>query len=626
MMSRLRKLLENWVARVFFVLLFAVFVFWGISNVFTMVGSSTAVARINGKPVDISLLQTEYQRELLQAEQSSPGQPDLSDRQKIAQSAMTTVLRQQVLAQEERTLGVTAPDSAVKQTVYGLPAFQTNGVFNKSTFTAVLQQNNLAPNEFLGLIKNELRDNQLIQAVTAGVASPQQLNDQIFAFISEQRVAESVDISASAQKPPPLPPDAQLQRYWKNNPADFTSPEYRTVKIVVLSPQTLAPQQPVSAAEIAALYQQTSAQQNLPASRSVQVISAGDAASAAQLANLWKGGADWKKMQEAAAKLGDSAVELDHTQHDQIPNPQLADAVFAATPNVITGPIQGPLGYFLFNVTNAVAGGAPPLAQVSAQLKQQIQLQKAQVAVNKDVDNVQDALAGQTPLDQLPGNLGLVAVEGTLDANGKTQDGDPAPIPGGADLRTAIISAIFAAQQGAPAQLITGPNGGYFAFTVDHISPPAVQAYDTVKQKVAIDWINQAMQREAEVKAAQLLNVVNSGQSLDAAASAAGYPVTVLPPVTRNNTPNGVSNQLAQILFSLKPGESTMLQSPDGFMVAALSAVNRPTPAQDPTDAAQVAQAMTKSMQDDTAASFIAGLQQRYKVTVNTKLFAQVYQ
>jgi peptidyl-prolyl cis-trans isomerase D len=147
-----------------------------------------------------------------------------------------------------------------------------------------------------------------------------------------------------------------------------------------------------------------------------------------------------------------------------------------------------------------------------------------------------------------------------------------------------------------------------------------------VKQKVAIDWINQAMQREAEVKAAQLLNVVNSGQSLDAAASAAGYPVTVLPPVTRNNTPNGVSNQLAQILFSLKPGESTMLQSPDGFMVAALSAVNRPTPAQDPTDAAQVAQAMTKSMQDDTAASFIAGLQQRYKVTVNTKLFAQVYQ
>jgi len=626
MMSRLRKLLDNWIARVFIVLLFAVFVFWGISNVFTMVGSSSAIAHVNGKPVDISLLQTEYQRELDQAEQSNPGQPDLADRQKIAQSAMTTVLRQQVLAAAEHALGVVAPDSAVKQTVYNLPAFQTNGVFDKAKFTAVLQQNNLAPDEFLGLIKNELRDNQLVDAITAGVAAPAALNDQIFAFVSEQRLAESVDIAASAQKPPPLPPDAQLRRYWKNHPADFTAPEYRMAKIVILSPQTLAPQQPVSAAEIAALYQQTTAQENLPASRSVQVISAGDAASAAALARLWKTGADWTKMQAAAAKAGDSAVELDNTQQNQIPNPMLASAVFAATPNVITGPIQGPLGYFLFNVTNAVAGGAPPLSQVAAQLKQQIQLQKAEVAVNQDVDNVQDALAGQTPLDQLPGNLGLVAVEGTLDANGNTQDGDPAPIPGGAALRSAIISAIFAARQGAPAQLITGPNGGYFAFTVDQITPPAVQPYDTVKQKVAVAWINDAMQREAEVKAASLLNAVNSGQSLHAAAAAAGVAVTTLPPVTRNAPPSGVSGQLAQLLFSLQPGEPTMLQSPDGFTVAVLTAIHQPTPAQDPTDATQVAQAMTKSMQDDTVASFIAGLQERYKVTVNTKLLAQIYQ
>ncbi len=626
MMSRLRKLLDNWIARVFIVLLFGVFVFWGISNVFTMIGSSSTVAHVNGKPVDISVLQAEYQKEFNQAQQNSPGQPSLADRQKIAQAAMTTVLRQQVLSAAEQALGITAPDSAVRQSVYAVQAFQTNGVFDKARFAALLQQNNMSPDAFLALIKTEMTNNQLVQAVIGGVAAPAELDNQIFAFISEQRIAQSVDISAASQKPPPLPLDPALQRYWKNHPASFTAPEYRTVKIVILSPQILAAQQPVSDAEIAALYQQTSAQQSVPASRSVQVISAGDAASANQLAALWRAGADWKKMQAAATKAGDSAVEMDNTQHDQIPGTLLADAVFGATPNVITGPIQGPLGFFLFTVTNAVAGGPPPLASVSAQLKQQIQLQKAQAAVNQDVNNVQDALAGQTPLDQLPGNLGLAAVEGTLDAKGNTPDGDPAPIPGGQDLRTAIISAIFAAHQGDPAQLITGPAGGYFAFTIDKITPPAVQPYADVKQKVAVAWINDAMQREAEVKAASLLAAVSGGQSLDAASAAGGYSATVLPPVTRNAPPAGMSSEMAQILFSLKPGQATMLQSPDGFTVAALSEIKRPSPQDDPADFAQVSQAMTKSMQDDIVASFIAGLQERYKVSVNTKLLAQVYQ
>jgi peptidyl-prolyl cis-trans isomerase D len=626
MMSRLRKLMENWIARVFFVLLFGVFVFWGISNVVTLIGSNSAVAHVDGKPVDISVLQAEYQKQLNQAQQTSPGQPDLAARQKIAQAAMTAVLRQQVLAQAERSLGIATPDSAVRKSVYAIPAFQTNGRFDKAKFTLLLQQNGLSPDQFLALIRNDMMNTQLVQAVLAGVAAPAALDHQIFAFVAERRIASAVDISAAAQKPPPLPAAPALQRYWRNHQADFTAPEYRTAKIVILSAPTLAPQQPVSNAEIAALYAQTSAQQTTPASRSVQVISAGDAASAAVLAARWKSGANWTEIQSMAANAGDSAVELDNSLRDQIPTPALADAVFNAGLNSIDGPIQGPLGFFVFRVTHITAGGAPALAQVAAQLKQRIQMQKAQQAVNQDVDNVQDALAGQTPLDQLPGNLGLVAVEGTLDANGDTQDGTKAPIPGSSDLRTAIIDAIFAAHPGDPAQLITGPGGAYFAFTLDKIIPAAAQPYDTVKQKVAVAWIQDALQREAEVKAATLLNLVNSGQTLNAAAAATGATVSLLPTLTRNAPPAGVSSQLAQILFSLKPGEATMLPNADGFTVATLSDINTPSPADDPTDFAQVAQAMTKSMQDDTAASFIAGLQARYNVIVDAKLFAQIYQ
>lgn len=626
MMSRLRKLMENWVARVFFVLLFLVFVFWGISNVVTLIGSNSAVAHVGGKPVDISLLQAEYQKALTQAMQSNRAQPDLAAREQIAQTAMTSVLRQQVLSLEEQRLGVVVPDSVLRQNITSVPVFQTNGVFDQAKFAQVLQENGSSPDQFLSLLRRDLSGNQVVQSLIAGVASPQVLNDQIFAFVSEQRTAEQVVIPAAAQKAPVLPPDPVLQRYWRNHPAQFTAPEYRKVKIVILSPQTLSAAQPVSDAEIQAAYNATYGQQITAPTRSVQVITAPDQASAARLATLWTTGASWKAMQAAAAKAGGSGVELDNATQVQIPSQALGNAVFAAAPNTVSTPLQGGTGYFVFDVINATPGGAPPLSQVSAQIRQQIQLQKAQVQVNQDVDNVQDALAGQTPLDQLPGNLGLVAVEGTLDANGNTADGSPAPIPGGASLRSAIITAIFAAHIGDPAQLINGPDGGYFAFTLDSITPPTVEPYDSVKQKVAAAWIQDALLREAEVKAADLLQAVNSGQSLDAAASAAGYPVSMLPPVSRNTTPNGVSNAMVQILFSLKLGQATMTQTVDGFSVAALTAINRPKPQDDAADATQVTQAMTKSLEDDTVASFIAGLQARDNVRVDDKLFAEVYQ
>jgi peptidyl-prolyl cis-trans isomerase D len=304
----------------------------------------------------------------------------------------------------------------------------------------------------------------------------------------------------------------------------------------------------------------------------------------------------------------------------------LAGAVFGAAPGKIVGPVQGPDNYFVFNVTSASSGGAPPFALVADALRQKLQIQMAQARVNQDLDNVQDALAGQTPLDQLPGNLGLVAVEGTLDAKGNTPKGEPAPIPGGDALRKAIVQAVFAGHPGDAPQLMNGPDDSYFAFTIDTIQPPSLQPYDAVKQKVAAAWLQDAMQREAELKAVALLQAVNKGQSLDSAASAAGYSLTALPAMTRTAPPAGVSNALAQILFSLKPGQATMQQSKDGFTVLAVTAITRPSPKDDPSDAAAVTQAMTKAMQDDTVASLMAGFQARDSVRVNGKVFAQIYQ
>lgn len=625
MLYWVRQLKGSWIARIFSVLMMLAFIGWGASSALPMLaGSTTAVVHIAGKAVDVSLVQAEYQNEYNQASHS--GQPDLATRQQIAQTALGTILRQQAVSMEEAKLGVVAPDSALRAQIDAIPAFQTNGTFDQNKFAAVLQQNSLSPDRFLTLEQDKLKNAQMLPALVAGAAAPQALVDQVFSFITQSRTAETVVVPVNGQAPPAAPSDAVLQRYWKNHPASFTSAEYRTVKIVVLSPQVLAPKEPVSDQQLNDLYAQTSATQSVAASRSVEVITTQDQAAAAELKLLWQAGADWTRMQAAAAKDHGSAVQLDHAQANQIPSASLSAAVFAATPGSVVGPVQGDIGYYVFEVTNAVAAGAPPLAQLAPQLKAQIQLQEAQAQVAKDVDNVQDALAGQTPLDQLPGNLDLAAVEGTLDANGNTQDGSAAPIPGGEKLRDAIVKAIFAAHMGDPAQLTTGPDGGYFAFTLDSINPPALEPYDQMKSQVLAAWTQDELTREAEAKAASILAEVNGGRTLDQAASGMGYQVTMTAPMTRTAPANGITPQMVPVLFSLKPGQATMLQTSSGFVVATLAKIEQPKPADDPQNEASITQSLTKSLQDDVAESFLNGLQARDNVRVDPKLFAQIYQ
>lgn len=622
MLFWVRKFMGHWVAKVLLSLLVVGFVFWGISNVLTLTASDSAVATVGGVPIDVSVVQAGYQTELNQVNQQ--GQPDISVRQQIASQALSEAVRKQILQAEEQSLGVVAPDAAIRQQVDAEPAFQTNGVFDKAKFAAVLAQNNSSPDQYLGDLRSAVGSRQLLIPVLRGVVPPPELINRLFAYLGEQRVADTVAVATAAQPAPAPPSDDVLQRYWRNHPAQFTAPEYRRIKLVILSPALLAPQEQIAQADVDAAYARVAGAAPSVPQRSVQVVSVGDLASSSRLESAWKRGAGWDKMQALAKQYGASAVELDQAAQTQIPSAGLGQAVFAAPVGKVMGPVAGEAGMYVFKVT-AQGQSGPDAATLRAQVTQQLQLQKAQADVAQNVDAVQDALAGQTPLDQLPGNLGLVAVQGTLDATGNTPDGTPAPIPGGDTLKTAIVQAVFAAHQGDPAQLINGPDGSYFALTVDQVEAPALQNFAQVRDKVLAAWTAAALTRTAEAQAAALLHAVQQGQSLKAAAAVAGLQVVTTPALTRSSQQAG-DTQLATLLFSIKQGQATMLQTGTGFTVAQLTRITDPDPAQNPADAQALQQAMSRALQNDVGESFLAGLQARDKMSINQKMLAQIYQ
>ena len=633
MISAFRRYLETWVVRGFFLIMVAAFIIWGVGDVVRMIGAApTWVAKVGGQTIEGAQLQEGYERDMAQVTRNLPSgqEPSQLVRSSVAHDALQRLITEAALGEELRRLRVVTPDQALRQTVFAMPAFHgANGQFDQQTFEAVLRNNNLTEPRFLDMMRSDLAQQQLLGAVSAGATTPAVLLQPLFEAQFEKRSADMVEFPFAAAAEPPAPTEAELQRWYDNHPDVYSAPEYRRIKAIVLSPQSLAKDIPISNDELHAAYRQHEADYVKPARRSAEVISVADETKANALAEQWRGGADWAAMQKAAQDAGGSAITLDDATERQFPDADLARTVFAATPDTVSGPAKGAQGWHIVRVTKATPGSDQTFDQVKDALRADVLAAKAADLMYERANKVDNILGTGASLDEMPNDLGLIGVAGTMDAEGNTQGGQPAPIPGPAELKAALIKAAFDAQKGDPPQLVevqTPSTGGsaYYALSVEDITPPAVKPFDAVKAQVTTDWTHDAQRHAAEVAAAKVLTAVKGGQSLADAAAVAGVTVRRTPLVTRGASAEGMPQQLERPLFGLKQGEPTMVETGDEFIVAVPAEIVEADPKTDPTGYSQVRQAVTQSIGADLNTVFADALRERAQPRINQSVLDNI--
>jgi peptidyl-prolyl cis-trans isomerase D len=639
MLELIRRFAKTWPARILFGVLVAAFGLWGVAGKLYDQTTDTAVAHVGAARVELAEAQRAYTLQItkLQKQNGADYQPPQAERLQIAEQVVQQLVLEKALANEITRLGVTAPDAAVRDTTFALPAFKgIGGSFDRATFLQVLARNNLDEAGFIQLVRDDLTRQQIIGTVGAGVGTPELMLDQVFAYARETRTVAAVSFPIAAVTTIPTPTDAQLHRFWANNPTRYATPEYRRIKLIVLSPDTLAGDMPVTDKDIKTYYNAARATYQVPEKRTVRIISAPDQPTAVRLAAAWQAGADWPSIQSQTKQANATALELADAKQIELPDPALAAAAFAAAQDTVSAPIKGDFGWYVARVTKITPATNTTLEQASADIRHKVGVMKANEQIDDRANKVEDALAGGGGLDTLPAGLGVAAVEGTLDAQGNQPDGTPAPIPAYPELRAAIIAAAFKAKPNDPPSLQQLPAtkdraaGAYYAVTIDHITPPARLPYDRAAARVQQDWTTDQQRRAAETQAAQLLTTVRAGAKLPAAATAAGLTATTLPPIPRpfgeTEPPPGVPQALVAPLFGMKPNDVTMVNTPDGFMVAQLQAINAPSPATDPIGATQMRGELAQSTTSDVTDLFVEALQHRSKITLNQPVIAQLAQ
>jgi peptidyl-prolyl cis-trans isomerase D len=630
MISAFRSYLSTWVVRGFFLILVASFAMWGIGDVVRQIGEPTWVAKVGDRAIEVPELDAAYRQQMNQLAQTMPAgqEPPVETKRGVARQALEQLIVQAAVGQEIARLHIVVPDEALRQAVYGMPAFRgPSGQFDRRTFEAALAGKGLNEARFLDLMRGDLAQRQLVGAVRAGAVAPGILSQQAFEYQNEQRSADVVDFALAAVPPPPAPDDAAQHRWYDNHPDSYSTPEYRRIKAAILSPQTLAKDITVTDDELRASYEQHKSEYVTLAKRSVQIITAQDQAKAEALATAWRagaaeGGSIWAAMQEKAKTEGAAAVELSDATEQEFPSPELGQAVFAAAPDTVSGPSKGSLGWYVVRVTKVVPGNDPSFDALKADLRDKLLADKAADLIYDRANKMDNILASGASIDELPSDLGLVGAAGTLDETGNTPDGAPAPIPGGDEVKAALIASVFQMHKGDPprlqeVQLPQGHGSAYYAAVVEDVTPPALRPFDTVQARVIDDIKRDEVRKSAEQAAAKLLGAVKGGQSLADAATVAGTTVRRTAPMNRAAAASDVAPEVQRMVFGLKQGEPAMVETAEGFTVAALAQATTPDPKIDPAGYNRLRDALSRSLGDDIEMTFASALRQRAGAEIN---------
>jgi len=526
-------------------------------------------------------------------------------------------------------MGLATPEGLVRDYVLAIPSFQAGGRFSRPILDQFLRQNDMSEAQFLGLVRDDLQRIQLLGAVRAGASAPELLARALVRYERERRVAQIAEFPLMEAPEPPPPTDAALERFHANNPAQFSTPELREARIAVLSAETLLEGIEVSDADLRAAFETRRAQFETPERRDLQQALLPTESAARTLATTWAASDNFEAIQAAATAAGGGALALGALGRADVPIEPLAAAAFGAPAGGITAPVQSPFGWHVVRVASITPGTTAEFAAVAEQLKRDVALERGADLAFERANKMEDAIAGGANLEVAARRYGAAITDLRLDIQGRDAEGLPVPLPIPATARPEVLRAIFVAEVGrAPRLAELRQADAFVAVELRAITSPALKPIATVIEDVRQAFLTEARRRAQEERAAALLGAVRAGQTLAAAALAAGAPSERMGPFPRQPEQGApglvVPAELLPVLFATALNQVTMVPTRAGFAVAQVLEIVEADPGADAEALANARRTAQQQAAEDLEAQFAAAMRARATPRLSETLMQQV--
>ena len=356
-------------------------------------GNSQVVASVDGRDITADRFRRTYQQQM-QSYRSAYG-ANVDERMLkqlgIDQRIVQQMLEEETALAEAAKLGITATDEEVRERIAVLPALQENGHFiGEERYRQLLQMQNpaLRPDEFEEQVRRGVTVEKLQAALTNWITVTDKEVDQEFRRRNEKVKLAVVSFPADKFRSGLEATDAELSTYFDAHKNELKIPEKRKVRYALIDMQANRARIQVSPEDIQRSYddnqQQYSTPEQVRASHILLKTEGKDEGAVKKQAEdvlaKVRAGSDFAQLAKqyseddaSKAKGGD----LDYFGKGQMV-PEFDKAAFSMSPGQVSDLVKTQYGFHIIKLLDKKAGATKPLAEVRAQIEDQLKWDRAQ--------------------------------------------------------------------------------------------------------------------------------------------------------------------------------------------------------------------------------------------------------
>lgn len=529
MLEKIREGSKGIVAQVILGLVILTFAVSGVSSYFAN-NSDQSVAVVNGEEISRAKFEQSYQNERARMQQQfgdmfSSLAADAEYMNKFRNSVLERLIDETLMKQQATTLGLKISDEALKKIITDMAEFQLDGVFNNERYNALLRQNNLTPNQFVDILREQFTRNQLLVGLASSeFALPGELKS-LMNLQQQNRDIEYTTIKAADFAAQVEVTDEKLNEYYQLNQTTYATPEQVSLQYVELNSDELAKAVTVADTDVAAYYEANKDRYQTEERRRVSHIlleaAEEDAAVKSKTEALLKelqGGADFAvvaKANSADTVSAENGGDLDFISKGVMEAEFEAAAYALAKVGDLSPVVKTSFGYHIIKLTEIEAAQVKPLAEVQDAIKTTVQKEKAA----EQFAELQQKLAEVS--FEVADNLDEAATA----VNAKVQE---LPLFSRASAPAPFVVPAFLDKVFNEEFIASGTNSDVIQLSDTHVvvarlvehQPAKTKAFDEVKAEVETAVKAAESNKLAKAKADALLALFNEGKDLRAALAA----------------------------------------------------------------------------------------------------------
>lgn len=527
------------------------------------------LAQVGDREITVGDFRTVFLRQLQSYQAQSGGEitTEILRSMGLDRQILQQMIDEHAALQEAERLGVTVSDAEVRDRIVSFPAFQRNGQFvGEPAYAQTLRAQSppTTPAQFEEDIRRSLMLERLQAAVTDWITVTDEDLRREHVRRSEKLRLSAISFRADDFREGIEATDADVAAQFEQNATDYTVPEKRRLRFVLIDVAALKASFTPSDAEVQSYYNYNTDRYTEPVTlRASHILLRTEGKDPAEVQTQAeaivaeaRGGADFAELarqyseDEGTKEIGGDLGPISPGQMV----PEFEGAAYALDQGEISDPVSSMFGVHIIKATEKTGGTSQPLDDVRESivelLKQESADERAGAYAQAMADEITTAAEPPTAMDAAARQRGFEPQE-----TGFVSPGEPILGLGFSSEVTAVAFQLPQGQVAGPIQTLTGP-----AFvTVIGIQAPFVPPLEEVEARVRDDVIRKKAFAAAQERAAEVATLLQTAEDFTQAAETEELEVSTSDALARGSAVPGVGLNAAveAVAFSLSVGETS---------------------------------------------------------------------